>query len=254
MKKSWIIALNTFQESLRKRTLYILVVFALIVIGASKFFSFLTAEEELKMIKDVSFSTIEFFGALIAIFGALTAISGEIEKRTIYTLLSKPITRRNFFVGKFIGHSLILLLNFILISLFFIGLLLFKKSPPDVQTFKTLLLIYIELVLIGSITLTVATFATDPFNIIFSFFLYIVGHLITYGRQLVERTGSLILKGLGTILYTVIPNYENFNIRDKVVVGVNVSWNYVAKTSIYGILYITIIILLGIYFFQKREV
>ncbi|MCD6407810.1 ABC transporter permease, partial [bacterium] len=172
MKKAWVIALNTFQESLRKRTLYILVVFALIVIGASKFFSFLTSEEELKMIKDVSFSTIEFFGALIAIFGGLTAISGEIEKRTIYTLLSKPITRKNFFIGKFIGHSLVLLLNFILISLFFIGLLLFKKSPPDIQTFKTLLLIYIELVLIGSITLTVATFATDPFNIIFSFFLY----------------------------------------------------------------------------------
>ena len=254
MKKAWIIALNTFQESLRKRTLYILVVFALIVIGASKFFSFLTAEEEIKMIKDVSFSTIEFFGALIAIFGGLTAISGEIEKRTIYTLLSKPITRKNFFIGKFIGHSLVLLLNFILISLFFIGLLLFKKSPPDIQTFKTLLLIYIELVLIGSITLTVATFATDPFNIIFSFFLYIAGHLITYGKQLVDRTESVIIKVLGTVLYTVIPNYENFNIRDKVVVGVNVSWSYIVKTGIYGILYITIILLLGIYFFQKREV
>ena len=254
MKKAWIVAVNTFKESLRKRTLYILLVFAFIVIGASKFFSFLTAEEELKMIKDVSFSAIEFFGALIAIFGSLGALSGEIEKRTIFTLLSKPATRRNLFMGKFLGMCLILLLNFVLISLFFIGLLIFKKSPPDIETFKTLLLIYVELVLISTITLTVTTFATDAFNIILSFFLYIVGHLISYGKQLTERVENTILKGIGQIIYTVVPNYENFAIRDKVVIGVSVSWNYVFKTLIYGVLYIAIVILIGLYFFQKREV
>ncbi len=254
MKKSWIIGLNTFKESLRKKTLYILLVVALIVIGASKAFSFLTAEEELKMIKDVSFSSIEFFGALIAIFMSLTAISGEIEKRTIYTLFSKPITRQNFFMGKFIGIVLILLLNFFLMSLFFIGLLIFKKSPPDIQVAKTLLLIFIELILIGAITLTVATFASDAFNIIFSFFLYIVGHLISYGNQLVDRTENFVLKGLGKILFTIIPNYENFNIRDKVVVGIEVSRNYIFKTSVYWFLYLVVILLIGSYFIQKREV
>jgi ABC-type transport system involved in multi-copper enzyme maturation permease subunit len=254
MRKAWIIGLNSFRESLRKKTLYILLVVALVVIGASKAFSFLTAEEELKMIKDVSFSSIEFFGALIAIFISLTAISNEIEKRTIYTLFAKPITRQNFFMGKFIGIVMILLLNFILMTLFFMGLLIFKKSPPDIQVFKTLFLIFIELILIGSITLTVATFASDAFNVIFSFFLYIVGHLTSYGNQLVERTENIILKGLGQMLYTIVPNYENFNIRDKVVVGVEVSWNYISKTTIYGILYILVVLLIGSYFIQKREI
>jgi len=254
MRKAWTIAVNTFRESLRKRTLYILLVFALIVIGASKFFSFLTAEEELKMIKDVSFSTIEFFGALIAIFGALGAVSGEIEKRTIYTLLSKPITRTNFIVGKFIGQVFILLLNFILISLFFIGLLVFKKSPPDIEIFKTLLLIFLELILISSITLAIATFATDAFNIIFSFFLYIAGHLTSYGKQLIERVRNPLFKGFGTIFYTILPNYENFNIKDKVVVGIPVSWIYVGKTITYGFIYICISLLLAIYFFNRKEI
>ncbi|HOK57091.1 MAG TPA: ABC transporter permease subunit [bacterium] len=254
MKKAWIIGLNSFKESLRKKTLYILLVVALIVIGASKAFSFLTAEEELKMIKDVSFSSIEFFGALIAIFMSLTAISSEIEKRTIYTLFSKPITRQNFFIGKFLGIILIIFLNFILMCLFFTGLLIFKKSPPDIQVFKTLLLIFIELILIGSITLTVATFASDAFNVIFSFFLYIVGHLTSYGNQLADRTENIILKGLWKILYTVIPNYENFNIRDKVVVGIDVSWNYILKTGVYGILYLAVVLLIGSYFIQKREI
>jgi len=254
MKKAWVIALNTFQESLRKKTFYILLVVALVVIGASRFFSFLAAEDEIKMIKDVSFSTIEFFGALIAIFTALAAVSGEIEKRTIYPLLSKPITRSNFIIGKFIGQSLIILLNVVLMSIFFIVLLFIKKSPPNIETFKTIFLIFIELVLIGSITLAVATFATDAFNLIFSFFLYIVGHLISYGKSLLERVENMVLKGLGEMLYTVIPNYENFNIKDKVVVGVNVSWQYVGQTVLYGIIYIAIAVLIGVYFFNKREV
>lgn len=254
MKKAWTIALNTFQESLRKKTFYILLVVALVVIGASRFFSFLAAEDELKMIKDVSFSTIEFFGALIAIFTALAAVSGEIEKRTIYPLLSKPITRSNFVIGKLIGQSLIILLNVILMSIFFMVLLFIKKSPPDMQTFKTIFLIFIELVLIGSITLAVATFATDAFNIIFSFFLYIVGHLISYGKSILERVENIVLKGLGEMLYSIVPNYENFNIKDKVVVGVEVSWKYVGQTTLYGIIYIAIAVLIGVYFFNKREV
>ncbi|MCM8771910.1 MAG: ABC transporter permease [Candidatus Omnitrophica bacterium] len=254
MKKAWIIGLNTFKESLRKKTLYILLVVALIVIGASKAFSFLTAEEEIKMVKDVSFSSIEFFGALIAIFMSLTVISGEIEKRTIYTLFSKPITRQNFFMGKFVGIVLIILINFLLMCLFFIGLLIFKKAYPDIQVFKTLLLIFIELILIGSITLTVATFASDAFNIIFSVFLYIIGHLTTYGKQIIERTENLLLKSFWQIIYTVVPNYENFNIRDKVVVGIEVSWNYVFKTGLYGILYLFIVLLIGSYFIQKKEI
>ncbi len=246
--------MNTFNESLRKKTFYILLVVALVVIGASRFFSFLAVEDELKMIKDVSFSTIEFFGALIAIFTALAAVSTEMEKRTIYTLLSKPITRNNFIIGKLIGQSLIILLNVILMSIFFVALLLIKKSPPDLQTFKTIFLIYLSLVLMGSITLAVATFATDAFNLIFSFFLYIVGHLITYGKALLERTENVVLKGLGEMLYTIIPNYENFNIKDKIVVGVDVTWKYIGQTTLYGIIYITIAILIGIHFFNKREV
>jgi Cu-processing system permease protein len=254
MRKAWVIAQNTFHEALRKKTMYVLLVFALLIIGASRFFSFLTAEEEMKMIKDVSLSGIEFFGALIAIFGAIGAVSGEIDRRTIYTLLSKPITRTNFVIGKFIGQLLILLVNYVVITAFFIGLLLVKKTVPGVDIFKALFLIFIELILISSITLALATFASDAFNIIFSFFLYIVGHLTSYGRQMLDRIESIVVKGLGDMLYTLVPNYENFNIRDKVVVGVTVSWSYVAKTFSYGLIYIVIALLIAVYFFQKREV
>ncbi|MFA5645912.1 MAG: ABC transporter permease subunit [Candidatus Ratteibacteria bacterium] len=254
MRKSWLIGVNTFRESMRNKTLYILLVIALIVIGASKLFSFLTAEEEMKMIKDVSFAAIEFFGALIAIFSALGAVAKEIDRRTIYTLLTKPISRNHFIFGKFIGVALVVLLNFVLISAFFFGLLLFKKTIPDIEIFKALLLIFLELILMSSITLALATVSSEAFALIFSFFLYIVGNLTSYGKQMVERADNIIMKGLADMLYTVVPNYANFNIRDKIVVGVPVSWLYLLKVGSYGIIYMVVVLCLALYFFQKREI
>ncbi|MCS7179851.1 MAG: hypothetical protein NZ891_00650, partial [bacterium] len=108
--------------------------------------------------------------------------------------------------------------------------------------------------LIGGITLTIATFASDAFNLIFSIFLYIIGHLTTYGNQIADRTENVILKGFWKILYTIVPNYENFNIRDKVVLGTEVSWNYIFRVSIYGLLYLGVVLLIGSYFIQKREI
>jgi len=255
MKKIWIIAQNNFKESLRKRTLYFLLVIAFVVIGASRFFSFLTAEEELKMIKDISFATIEFFGFLMVLFSTMGSISIEIEKRTIYTLLSKPIARKDFILGKFLGQVLILFLNFILMTIFFLALLFIKKSIPDIETFKTLLLIFVELILLSSLTLAVASFASsDAFTLIFIFFIYIIGHLITYGTQRMELVENFIFKIMGNFFYYIIPNLENFNIRDQVVIGVPVSWGYVIKTFGYGLIFISIGVLIAIYFFQKREV
>ena len=254
VRKVWTIAVNTFHESLRKKILYVLIVFAIIFIGASKFFSFLSREEELKMIKDIGFSSIEFFGALIAIFSSAGSISGEIEKGTIYTLLSKPITRANFVIGKFIGQILIILFNLIIMTVFFITLLLLKNNPFDLELFKTILLIFFELVVISSIAIAIGNFAPNSFNITFSFLLYIAGHLTSYGKQLIERVRNPLFKGFGTIFYTILPNYENFNIKDKVVVGIPVSWIYVGKTITYGFIYICISLLLAIYFFNRKEI
>ncbi len=254
MRKIWAIAKNTFREALRQRSLQVIVVFALVLIGASQLFSFLTAEEEMKMIKDVSLATIEFFGALLAIFGTISTMNTEIEKRTLYTLLSKPIKRHQFLFGKFVGVSLTILLNFSIMVFFFVGLILFKEKTFSIELSKALSLIFFELLLISSITLLISTFGSMAFNLIFSFFIYFTGHLITYGRQLINRTENVLLSSLGKVLYNIIPNFENFNIRDKVVVGVFVPFTYLLKNVGYGLIYITICLLLSVYLFARREI
>lgn len=254
MKKIWILANNTIKESFRKKTTYVIVIFALIMIAASEFFAFLSSAEQSKMILDTSFAVIEFFGFLLAMFGSITAVSSEIEKRTIYTLLTKPITRTNFILGKYLGMFFILLINFIIMTVFFILLLHFKKIPIDTGTFKALFLIFIELLVIASISLALTTFSSDAFNIIASSFIYIVGHLTDYGRQIIGMTKNVLIKGLADMMYTILPNYQNFTIRDKIVVGIPVPWQYVLIVTGYGIMYIIIALLIGIYFFRTKEI
>ena len=254
MYKPAVIAKNSFKELLRNKGLQVILVFGLILIGSSRLFSFLTPGEEMKMIKDVGLSSIEFFGALIVIFAAIGSISSEIGKKTLYTLLVKPLKRHDFVLGKFLGLSLTTFLNFLLMAIFFIGLLLFKEHTVSCGIFKALILILFELLLIGAIALAISTFASPAFTMIFSLFLYFVGHLISYGRSITERTESALLKVTSTFFYRLIPNFENFNIRDKVAVDVFVKWSYLLKTIGYSLIYTAIALLIGIYFFQKKEI
>ncbi len=231
-----------------------MLVFGLVLIGSSQLFSFLSPGEEIKMIKDVGLSTIEFFGTLIVIFGAIGAISSEIEKKTLYTLLTKPLRRRDFVIGKFLGVSLTTFVNFLVMAIFFIGLLFFKQHTVSLGIFKALILIFFELLTLGAIALAISTFASPAFTVIFSIFLYLVGHLISYGHSIMEQTNNVLLRTVGTAFYRIIPNFENFNIRDKIAVGLLVKWSYLAKTISYGLIYIALALLIGIYFFQKKEI
>ena len=254
MYKPAVIAKNSFKELFRKKGLQTILVFGLVLIGSSQLFSFLSPGEEIKMIKDVGLSTIEFFGTLIVIFGAIGAISSEIEKKTLYTLLTKPLRRRDFVIGKFLGVSLTTFVNFLVMAIFFIGLLFFKQHTVSLGIFKALILIFFELLALGAIALAISTFASPAFTIIFSIFLYLVGHLISYGHSIMEQTNNVLLRTVGTAFYRIIPNFENFNIRDKIAVGLLVKWSYLAKTISYGLIYIALALLIGIYFFQKKEI
>ncbi|MBI2447400.1 MAG: ABC transporter permease, partial [Candidatus Omnitrophica bacterium] len=103
MKKVLAISNNTFREAMRKKTLNVLLIFALIIIVSSVFFTYLSPGEEMKIIKDMGLGSIMFFGMLIAVFGASSLIPTEIEKKTISTVITKPVRRMEFVLGKFFG-------------------------------------------------------------------------------------------------------------------------------------------------------
>ena len=254
VNKSIVIGKNTFKEALRLRSYQIILVFALLLLGSSQLFSFLTPAEQLKMIKDVSLSGIEFFSALMAIFAAMMSLRSEFETNTISTLLSKPLRRYQFIFGKFLGMALVITLSIILMSLVFAGLILFKQRSFEIGLFSALFLIWAEMLVIIAITLAVAAFASTAFTLIFVLFLFFVGHLTGYGLEISQQMKNPYLQIITRFFYRVVPNFENFAIRDQIVVGTTVPVSYLLKTFGYGLLYTAIALILCLYFFRYREV
>ena len=123
MSKIWAIALNTFKEAVRNRILYILFIFALLILAGSGVISDLTIAEKERIIRDLGLASISFFGLLIAVFVGIGLIYNEMDKKTIYTIISKPIHRYQFILGKFVGLLLTIYIIVLLMCLFFLFVL-----------------------------------------------------------------------------------------------------------------------------------
>lgn len=250
----WAIAINTFKEALRRKILYIFLFSALAIILASYFFNFLSPSEEVKIILDMGLAGILFFGTLIAIFACGELIPREIERQTIATILSKPVKRFEFVLGKFLGGVLLVLLNFMLMSVVFIILVYLKERLFPLNLVKALVLTFWELIVLSAIAICLSTLSNTPaFNVTVTFSIYIIGHLTDYFIHIARQIGNLFISIFVGVIYTVLPNFNNFNLRDKVVEGFFIPNLEVAKVLLYGLIYIAVMLGLSFLFFQEKE-
>jgi len=232
MKGIWAIASNTFREAIRDRILYLLLVFALLLMGLSQVLSLLTVGGEEKIIKDLGLASISLFGVLTAIFIGVALVSKEIERRTIYTIVSKPIHRHEFLLGKYFGLALTLFVNTSVMTLWFY-LILFLKGFADARLLLAIAMIFLELLLVTAFAILFSSFSTPILSTLFSLALYLVGHLTWSLTLLEERVKSPAGRGLCRILYWTLPNLEIFNIKGEVVHGAPVP----VQILLWGFLY-----------------
>ena len=253
MKKVLAISNNTFREAMRKKTLNVLLIFALIIIVSSVFFTYLSPGEEIKIIKDMGLGSIMFFGMLIAVFGASSLIPMEIEKKTISTVITKPVRRLEFVLGKFFGVVIVIFIALVIMGIVFLSLVYLKEDRWDIEIMKAITLTFFELVVVASITICVSTVASSLFNATFGIFMYIAGHLSPRLEHMIEHTESEAVKIMMTVLKTILPNFENFNVRNLIVVGRHISNEYLLKVTAYGLLYAFIIMVIAWLLFNEKE-
>lgn len=250
--KLYAIAINTFREAIRDRILYLILAFALVLILASRAISLLTVGSEEKIIKDIGLGAISVFGVATAIFVGVGLVFKEIEKRTIYTLTSKPIRRSQFILGKYLGLSLVLFVNLSIMTLAFYGLLWFK-GYLDANLGKALVLIMVELLLVTAFAIFFSSFSSPFLSSLFTVTLYVVGHLSWSLRLLQERVPSAGGRWLLEAVYRVLPNLEYLNIKGEVVHQVGVRGAEVAWAAFYGLSYTAVVLLLAMMVFRKRD-
>lgn len=248
------IAVNTFRKSIRKKVLLLFLILSAIIIASSHLFSFFTVEEELKIILDVSMASIALFGMITAIFISSGEIPSEIERKTIHSILAKPVQRHQFIIGKFLGVVLVVMLNILFMTVILLVIIYLKRFPFNPAIFKGIYFIFLELALIAAAAIFFSSFSTAVITISLSILVYLLGHLTEYLHYLYIQAQGVLIKSLFRTIYFILPNLENFNIRNQVVHNEPITVTLMLKTTLYCIEYITIFLLLTILFFQRREI
>ncbi|HLC02769.1 MAG TPA: ABC transporter permease [Anaerolineales bacterium] len=247
------IALNTFREAVRDRILYAILIFALVMLAGSTILVTISVGEEAKIIKDLGLACISIFGTLIAVFLGIGLVSKEIEKRTVYTIISKPIHRHQFILGKYLGLVLTLLVNVSVMALVLVALVSLWEGMSSARLFLAVLFIFLELMLVTALALLFSTFSSPTLSAMFTLCLFIAGHLSADLRLFAARFGGRLIRAVAEGLYYVLPNLSRLNFKDQAVHGIGVNGGTVALSLIYAILYSAMLVAAAAAVFQQRD-
>ncbi|MFH1380481.1 MAG: ABC transporter permease subunit [bacterium] len=242
----------TILQNFRNKTLYVLVLFVSIMFVASFLFSTLGGEQEKRLLFDLGIGCIEIFGLIVAVFTAVTLLLEELESRTIYLVLSRPIMRYHYIIGRYAGLLLSVALSVILMGCIHFALLLFKGWEFDMRYFLLILLTLEKISVISSIALFFSLFSTSAASsIVFTLFFWVLGHFAVELRFLGSRLDSMFKFAI-KIMYYLVPNLQYFNLRDQWDLS-TFSFKFIGIASIYGIIYIMVCLSFCTALFNRKE-
>jgi ABC-type transport system involved in multi-copper enzyme maturation permease subunit len=247
------IALNTYRETVRDKVLYNLVLFALLMISSSYVLGKISVYQEVKIIKDLGLASISAFGMVIAIFIGIGLVSKEIDKRTLYSLLPKPISRVQFLLGKYFGLCLTLLVNVLVMTAGLYGLLFLMAEPFEPALLKAVFLIYVKLVVLVAVALLFSTFTSALMAALFTGFVYVAGYFSADLKHFDSVVESTVLPQITLFLYYLLPNFKNFDIKAPIVAGDPVAFGQIAFASAYAVVYIALLLVTSAWVFQHRN-
>lgn len=247
------IALNTYRETVRDKVLYNLVLFALLLIASSYVLGQISVYQEVKIIKDIGLAAISIFGIVIAIFIGIGLVSKEIEKRTLYSLLPKPISRVQFLLGRYFGLAGTLLVNVLVMTAGLYLMLLVMGEKLDPSLLKAIYLIYVSLCLLVAVAILFSTFSSSLLSGLFTGFVYVAGYFSSDLKHFENIVESTFLPLVTRTLYYLLPNFKNFDVKSAVVSGDPVTMSQLGWATAYGATYIVLLLVASSWIFQKRN-
>lgn len=250
------IALHTFKESVRERVLYNLIVFALLLISAAILFGSIAVGIEQIILVNLGLTSISVFGLLMATFIGIGLVSKEIERRTIYSILSKPVSRVEFIIGKYFGLLITLAVNTAIMTLGFYGALFYQKhrlEPSDLIVLGAVYFILLELAVAVGLALFFSCISTPILSAVFTLCLFVIGNLLSDIRWFGEESGSVALRKVTAVLYYLLPNFSDFNVISGTAHGERIPGYLFVSNSLYALLYVAVLVSAAILIFEERE-
>ena len=278
------IASVTLTELTRLRVFYVLLIFALVLIGSSMFMARMTFQQEFQVLKDISLGAMSLFTSILAIVGTARMLPQDVEDRTVYTILAKPVPRIEYITGKLGGVLALLAISMLVMTALFCAVLFARQqavlattaaqmagyAPQEVadalanvraSTFNSslipaILLIYLKGCIVASVTLLISTFATSTiFTMVVAVFVYFIGHLQATARAfwLSEHGGGWLSRTFLAVVALLFPDLQLFDALDHLVAGAAIPLGFFAKTAALGGFYVLIYLLVAAAVFSARE-
>lgn len=260
MRKIWVIALNTFREAIRNKVLYSLMFFALLVIVGSIAFGALSVHEEVRLVTDLGVGAMSMFSVVIAIFVGVNLVYKELERKTIYTLIPKPVHRFQFVLGKFVGLTITLATLLVVMTCVLAAVLMSQGARAGSPLLIMVALVFLETLTITAVAVLFSSFSTPFLSGLFAAGVFLIGRSVPDIRAIAEKMAQPLLSPLLEAVAAIVPNLRFFYVSGSVVDGDYVSihgtfvdWGYVALASGYAALYVGLVLLLAIGLFSRRD-
>ena len=256
MRRVGVVALNTFREAVRDRVLYNLVFFALLMMAAAVAVGQISIGIEQTVIVSLGLSAISVIGLLISVFIGVALVSKEMDKRTLYALLAKPVRRWEFLLGKFAGLVLTLAVNTAAMALGLLLVMIYVKHSLERSDAVVLVAVYfilLKLALIVALALLFSCFTTPLLAILFTVGLYIVGLYVQELRNLPVEVMSPAMSAFTRWLSYLLPNFENFNVLAMAAHGRAVPGALILQNTLYTVIYSTIVLTAAAAVFSRRN-
>jgi Cu-processing system permease protein len=246
------VAANTFRETVRERVLYNLLAFAILMTLSGLLLGQLSIRQDEKIIKDIGLASMDLFGTVIALFIGVGLVSKEIERRSLYPLLAKPITRDEFFLGKFFGLAFTLLVNISAMAAGLFLTLLATRRGVDPGLLRAIYPIFLGLLLVVALAMLFSTVTSPALSAIGTLGLVIAGRfsdVIRNMKEVAPGTPDWLLK----LLYYAIPNFRNFDFKDRAAYGDPIALSTLGEVTLYAALYVGLALVAGLASFRSRD-
>jgi ABC-type transport system involved in multi-copper enzyme maturation permease subunit len=256
LRQTIAIARNTFREAVRDRVLYNLVAFAVIMIGSALLFGQISVGIHKIIVINIGLSSISIFGLLIAIFIGIGSVHKEIDKRSLYGVLSKPVRRWQFVLGKFAGLNLTLLVNAAVMTAGLWAALYYlmrEFAAGDVSIWAAIYFIILELTLVSALCVFFSSFTTPVLAALFTFLLYFTGSFSPDLKMFADLSESAAMKTVVTGIYYLLPNFANFRVSAWVSNGHAIASGMILSNTLYAACYCSFLLIGAAAMFSRRD-
>ncbi|MCS6913380.1 MAG: ABC transporter permease [Myxococcales bacterium] len=260
MNRVFAIAQNTFREAVRNKVLYALLVFGIGVILFALPLGQMSLSEQARVTRDVGLAGIELFGILISVFIGVNLVHKEIDRKTIYALVPKPLHRYEFIIGKYLGIVATLLLMVAIMSIMLLAVLFAQEAPIESTLIRAITMLFVELMVVTAVAIFFSSFSTPFLSGLFTLVLCVIGLSTDSLRILIKKLPAALQFVAGFAL-RLLPDLRMFYVSGTMLDGRWISihqgnyvdWSYVALATAYGMGYATVILLLSMWIFSRRD-